>query len=47
MTNVNAYSKSQYSQKEMAHAFDVYYATVSRIVKTKAALPAHDHAQKR
>ena len=42
MANVNAYFTSRYSQKESAQAFDIYYATVSRILKTKAALPAHD-----
>ena len=43
---VQAYATGRYSQKEIAQAFDIHYATVSRIVKTKAALPAHDQAQK-
>ena len=39
---VKAYATGRYSQKEIAAAFDIHYATVSRIVKTKALLPAHD-----
>ena len=42
ITNVNAYITGRYGQEEVTQAFDVYYAAVSRIVKTKAALPAHD-----
>lgn len=37
-----AYATGRYSQKEIAQAFDIHYATVSRIVKTMALLPAHD-----
>ena len=39
---VKAYATGRCSQKEIADAFDIHYATVSRIVKTKAPLPAHD-----
>ena len=35
-----AYSTGRYSQKEIAQAFGIHYATVSRIVKAKALLPA-------
>ena len=37
-----AYATGRYSQKEIAEAFDIHYATVSRIVKTKVLSPAHD-----
>ncbi|MES2944850.1 MAG: helix-turn-helix domain-containing protein [Pseudomonadota bacterium] len=43
---VKAYCTGRYSQKEIADAFGIHYATVSRIVKTKAVLPAHDKTQK-
>ena len=39
---VTAYATGRYSQKEIAQAFDIHYATVSRIVKAKPLLPAHD-----
>ena len=39
---VEAYATGRYSQKEIAQAFDIHYATVSRIVKAKSLLPAHD-----
>ena len=42
MTNVNAYFAGRYSQKEIAQALDVHYATVSRIVKTKTDVPDYD-----
>ena len=42
MANVVAYFTGRYSQKEIAQAFDIHYATVSRIVKTKVALPGPD-----
>ena len=35
MTIVNVYSSSRYTQKEIAQTFNIYYATVNRIVKTK------------
>jgi putative transposase len=34
-----AYASGRYSQKEIASAFDIHYATVSRIVKVKPHLP--------
>ena len=34
-----AYASGRYSQKEIASAFDIHYATVSRIVKVKSYLP--------
>ena len=34
-----AYATGRYSQKEIASAFDIHYATVSRIVKVKTDLP--------
>lgn len=42
---VKAYSTGRYSQKEIAQAFDIHYATVSRIVKAKALLPADGQTQ--
>ena len=36
---VKAYASGRYSQKEIASAFEIHYATVSRIVKTKPSLP--------
>jgi putative transposase len=36
---VKAYASGRCSQKEIASAFDVHYATVSRIVKVKPYLP--------
>ena len=41
---VKAHATGSYSQKEIASAFDIYYATVSRIVKVKASLLAQDNA---
>ena len=35
---VKAYATGRYSQKEIADAFDVHYATVSRVVKTETLL---------
>ena len=35
---VKAYASGRYSQKKIATAFDIHYATVSRIVKVKAPL---------
>ena len=40
---VKAYATGRYSQKEIAAAFDLHYASVSRIVKAANALPAHDN----
>jgi transposase len=37
-----AYATGRYSQKEIAQAFNLHYATVSRIVKPKVLIPAHD-----
>ena len=34
-----AYASGRYSQKEIASAFEIHYATVSRIVKVKTDLP--------
>lgn len=39
-----AYATGRYSQKEIAQAFNLHYATVSRIVKSKVLLPADDRA---
>ena len=35
-----AYASGRYSQKEIASAFEIHYATVSRIVKVKTDLPS-------
>ncbi len=35
-----AYATGRYSQKEIAGAFDIHYATVSRIVKVRTAVPS-------
>jgi REP element-mobilizing transposase RayT len=40
---LKAYASGRYSQKEIASAFDVHYATVSRIVKVKPCLPTTPH----
>jgi putative transposase len=37
-----AYATGRYSQKEIAVAFDIHYATVSRIVKTKVLSTTHE-----
>ena len=41
---VKAYATGRYSQKEIASAFDLHYASVSRIVKATHPLPAHDNS---
>ena len=41
---VKAYATGKYSQKEIASAFDLHYASVSRIVKATHPLPAHDNS---
>ena len=38
-----AYATGRYSQKEIAAAFDLHYASVSRIVKAARPLLAHDN----
>ena len=40
-----AYATGRYSQKEIAAAFDLHYASVSRIVKAANALPTHDNQE--
>ena len=40
---VKAYATGRYSQKEIADAFDLHYASVSRIVKATHPLPEHDN----
>ena len=40
-----AYATGRYSQKEIAAAFDLHYASVSRSVKAANALPAHDNQE--
>ena len=39
---VQAYATGRYSQKQIAQAFDIHHATVSRIVKTKTDMPDYD-----
>ena len=41
---LKAYASGRYSQKGIASAFEIHYATVSRIVKVKTVIPptAHD-----
>lgn len=39
---VKAYASGRYSQKGIAAAFELHYASVSRIVKAGHPLPAHD-----
>jgi len=41
---VKTRATGSYSQKEIVSAFDIYYATVSRIVKVKVSLLTHDNA---
>ena len=42
---VKAYATGRYSQKQIAQAFDIHYATVSRIVKANKT-DAADHDEK-
>ena len=37
-----AYATGRFSQKEIAQAFNLHYATVSRIIKPRVLIPAYD-----